>query len=67
MSQERINRTHEHDSEISEEYSRALGAEAVKQTVDETVLDDTDDILDEIDRVLEDEEFIDNFVQKGGQ
>jgi prokaryotic ubiquitin-like protein Pup len=41
----------------------------VVEEVESTVTDDVDDLLDEIDSVLEEnaEEFVRNYVQKGGE
>jgi prokaryotic ubiquitin-like protein Pup len=43
--------------------------EAEAKTEDRELLDDVDELLDEIDDVLEEnaEEFVKNYVQKGGQ
>jgi ubiquitin-like protein Pup len=59
---------HRHDS--TTEVEEAVDAPASATTVDKEALDaDVDAILDEIDEVLEvnAEEFVRQFVQKGGQ
>ena len=67
MNQERGKHSkHEEVHDASEEQARKLGAEVAKKAE----LDDaTDDILDEIDNVLEEnaEEFVKSYIQKGGQ
>lgn len=67
MKQERKQHgSHERHEETSEEQARTVGEAAVKSDeLDEAV----DTILDEIDAVLETnaEEFVNGFVQKGGQ
>ena len=67
MSQEYKQRSRETvKEEVSEEQVRGLGAEAIKDTdLDKKV----DDLLEEIDEVLESnaEEFVESFIQKGGQ
>lgn len=42
---------------------------SAQQPVDQSLVNDTDDILDEIDSVLEEnaEDYVRGFVQKGGQ
>ena len=54
------------DREQDEEAPQATGEEAAESR---EVVDDVDDLLDEIDDVLEEnaEEFVRNYVQKGGQ
>lgn len=52
----------------SDDVDRAV-ADAVDRAVADETLDATDDLLDEIDSLLEvnAEEFVRNYVQKGGQ
>ena len=54
------------DREQEEEVAETSGDEAAEAR---DVVDDVDDLLDEIDDVLEEnaEEFVRNYVQKGGQ
>ena len=54
------------ESEVEAE--QALGSEAAAERA-EKLKGDLDDLLDEIDEVLEDnaEEFVRNYVQKGGE
>lgn len=46
-----------------------VGEQLVKDERDQKLTDDVDDILDEIDSVLEEnaQEFVEQYVQKGGQ
>jgi ubiquitin-like protein Pup len=63
----------EHAPQKSTQKTRTTEEEPVEQVVrdlrDQTLSDDVDDILDEIDSVLEEnaEEFVNAYVQKGGQ
>lgn len=63
----------EHAPQKSTQKTRASEEEPVEQEAkdlrDQTLADDVDDILDEIDSVLEEnaEEFVKSYVQKGGQ
>ena len=54
------------DRDQDEEVAETSGEEAAESR---EVVDDVDDLLDEIDDVLEEnaEEFVRNYVQKGGQ
>lgn len=63
----------EHAPQKSTQKTRTSEEEPVEQEAkdlrDQTLADDVDDILDEIDSVLEEnaEEFVKSYVQKGGQ
>jgi ubiquitin-like protein Pup len=62
MEQQRQTQTERSDNEVVEEFPRP----ATGSTIDRKGLDD---LLDEIDEVLEEnaEEFVRNYVQKGGE
>jgi ubiquitin-like protein Pup len=64
MSQEQTTRTGGGDEDDAE-----LGVDAAGQERREKLAEDTDDLLDEIDDVLEEnaEDFVRAYVQKGGQ
>lgn len=60
------------EQEKSKSRSRDTGDEEIDELLDEeseTDLEELDDLLDEIDSVLEEnaEEFVKNYVQKGGE
>ena len=61
MSQSRITKKKSWEKEEKE----AAAVEAAE--ADRTIVDDTDDLLDEIDGLLEDQVHLTNYRQKGGQ
>lgn len=65
MKQEQVQKQKTTEKQPSEEDE----TEAVPDIRDETLSDDVDAILDEIDEVLEENatEFVANYIQKGGQ
>lgn len=66
--QERMRRSADHSSSESND-TQALETPAPSSAEGERLRDEIDDLLDEIDDVLESnaEEFVKNYVQKGGQ
>jgi ubiquitin-like protein Pup len=65
-SKERSGNSEETEHEVD---TTAVAAAAGQAATAEKLRDDTDDILDEIDNVLESEaeDFVRNYIQKGGQ
>ncbi|MDN5604277.1 ubiquitin-like protein Pup [Rothia sp. HC945] len=66
MAQFRDSSQDRQQNQAAEEDQELISAQ---QPVDQGLVDDTDDILDEIDSVLEEnaEDYVRGFVQKGGQ
>ncbi|MFI8595775.1 ubiquitin-like protein Pup [Kocuria koreensis] len=66
MAQFRESSQDRQQNQAREEDQELIGAQ---QPVDQGLVNDTDDILDEIDSVLEEnaEDYVRGFVQKGGQ
>lgn len=61
--------TNKSSQSSSNEFEEVVDSPAVDRAEVDALIDETDDLLDEIDSVLEEnaEEFVNSYVQKGGQ
>lgn len=69
MEQGKVNKEKQPEAEMSQDAAAQAVASAVQQEKFEGLGTETDDLLDEIDDVLEEnaEEFVKSYIQKGGQ